>query len=428
MRENVRLVTRMQARDMSQTELAEQINDAVEQLTGRRGDASDRTVRRYVSGETRWPQSRQRVALEAVFGCTAEELGFTPRAKRAQGGAIVASDAQHPQEEPVHRRTFIAATTGTALAGMALPTVGTADVRRLRGELDALWLLDDQEGGGPALEGRALTLSEQAMSLQRNGSATQRVRGRLYGLAAAFTATAMWAAVDSRRLDRAQRHMESAITLAGLSGDGQVQHEVWRYATALAAHRGRWHDAVSAAEAAMKTSAHRRDPMYASLSHARLALYLPNAGGRARAIRALDRSAEAFSRADLAMPRPASMGFFTRAELDGLRGITLLRLNRPAEAESRLHRCLTALRPEQHRNRALYTVHVSLAQLRQEDVEQACATAAMVALPSGSTAVGAVRHLLGTFTAQLNSIAPAARATRDWNQHVSSDRSEKNRV
>ncbi|ARZ67961.1 hypothetical protein SMD11_2310 [Streptomyces albireticuli] len=418
MRENVRLVTRMQARDMSQTELAEQINDAVEQLTGRRGDASDRTVRRYVSGETRWPQSRQRVALEAVFGCTAEELGFTPRAKRAQGGAIVASDAQHPQEEPVHRRTFIAATTGTALAGMALPTVGTADVRRLRGELDALWLLDDQEGGGPALEGRALTLSEQAMSLQRNGSATQRVRGRLYGLAAAFTATAMWAAVDSRRLDRAQRHMESAITLAGLSGDGQVQHQTWRYAAMLADQRGRPADALAAAEAAMSTGAHRRDALYASLSHARLALSLPGTGDHRRALRALDRAADAFSRADGFESRPASMGFFTRGELSGLTGITYLRLRQPDQAECYMHRCLTALRPDQHRNRAYYMAHMALAQLEQGDLEQACTTAAAAVPPRGSVGTGRTPHLLQVFTTGLNMRAAGSAVANEWNERA----------
>ncbi|MEV0988729.1 hypothetical protein [Streptomyces sp. NPDC049949] len=32
----------------------------------------------------------------------------------------------------------------------------------------------------------------------------------------------------------AQRYLEQAVTLAGLSGDGQVQHQTWRYAAMLA--------------------------------------------------------------------------------------------------------------------------------------------------------------------------------------------------
>ncbi|MEU5185957.1 Tat pathway signal protein [Streptomyces klenkii] len=420
---NVRLAALMRARGLSQMELAEQINDAVERLTRRRGNASDRTVRRYLSGETSWPQGRQRLAMEAVFGCTAEELGFTPPACRAQGGSTLATHLHSPQEEPVHRRTFIAASTGTVLSatslvGAARPTVGTADVQRLRNALTALWLLDDQEGGGPALEGRAVALSQKAMDLQQNGSAAQRIRGRLYGLAAAFTATAMWAAVDSRQLDRAQRHMESAVTLAGLSGEGQVQHQTWRYAAMLADQRGRPADALAAAEAAMSTSIHRRDPLYAALSHSRLALSLPGAGDPARAQRALGRAFECFDRADPFEHRPASMDFFTRGELHGLAGITYLRLQRPDEAESHMHQCLTALRPDQHRNRAYYKAHMALAQLAQNDFEQACATAAEAIPPRGSGGTGRIPHLLQAFTTGLNARAPGSGTAREWNDRA----------
>ncbi|MGO4758455.1 Tat pathway signal protein, partial [Streptomyces sp. 2MCAF27] len=127
----------------------------------------------------------------------------------------------------MNRRRFFAGTTGAALAASPLTartTVGTTDVQRLRQRLAGLWQVDDQEGGGPELEKRAIALSDYTDELQQNGSATSRIRSRLYALGATFTATAMWAAVDSRQLDRAQRHMEKAITLAGLSGDGQVQH------------------------------------------------------------------------------------------------------------------------------------------------------------------------------------------------------------
>ncbi|MEV6780726.1 Tat pathway signal protein [Streptomyces syringium] len=410
---------------MSHAELAEQINDAVEGLTGRRGNASDRTIRRYLSGETRWPQARQRVALEVVFETSATELGFTPPVGTAQGGAALVPRMQYPNEESVRRRAFITATTGTvlsttALTGAARLAVGTADVQRLRGELAALWLMDDREGGGPTLENHALALSRKVMSFQQNGSATQRVRGRLYGLAAASTATAMWAAVVTRHLARAQQYMESAVVLAGLSGDGQVQHEVWRYVTALARQRGHWSDAVSAAEATMGTSVHRSDPLYASLGHARLALCAADRRDHARVRRALGRAASAFERADLSWPRPASMAFCTRAELDGVTGIALLGLGDLAPAECHLHRCLAGLRPEQHRNRALYNGYLALAQLRQGDLSQACATAAKVNCPSGVIGTGAVPHLLRRFTIALNVKAPGAQVTRDWNERARS--------
>lgn len=283
-----------------------------------------------------------------------------------------------------------------------------------------MWLLDDQSGGGPGLERRAVALSAHAMDLQQNGSATTRVRGRLYALAATFSATAMWAATDSRRLDVAQQHMEKAITLAGLSGDGQVQHQIWRYASTLAGQRGRWADAVAASEAAMVTSVHRRDPRYASLSHARLALSLPglSPGEHTRARRALDRADEAFDRADPEASRPVSMDFYTRGELDGLTGITHLRLGDPEKAEFHLHRCLSALRPDQRRNRAYYTLHVAFAQLGQRDIDRACTTAAAVIPPPGSTPTGRIPHLLKSFTRHLNHRAPDARITREWNDRA----------
>jgi hypothetical protein len=391
----------------TQVELAEAVNAELRQA-GHEGSVSERTVRYWLTGKTACPYWKQRAALEAVFGCTIEQLGFTPSDQRKRPAL--------PQEDPLRRRTFLTASTGTALAaGYTRRTIGTPDVHRLREHLAELWLLDDQEGGGPELEKRALRLCSYTEELQQNGNATSRIRSRLYALAATFTATAMWAAVDSRCLDRAQRHMEKAITLAGLSGDGQVQHQIWRVASALASQRGRWADAVAASEAAMATSVHRRDPLYASLSHVRLAVSLPGTGDFARTLRALDRAETAFDRADLGLWRPASMGFYNRSELEGLTGIAYLRIGQPGKAEFHLHRCLAALRPDQHRNRALYSAHVAFAQLEQLEAEQACTTAARVIPPRGSTESGRIPHLLTTFTERLNRLAADAPVTREWN-------------
>jgi tetratricopeptide (TPR) repeat protein len=313
---------------------------------------------------------------------------------------------------------LITAATGTALTaalpGATRPTVGTADVQRLRAELSGLVLTDDREGGGPALETRAVTLGAQTIDLQQRGTASSRVRGHLYALAAEFTATAMFAAIDARRHSAAQRYMDSAMTLAGLSGDGHVQHQTWRYAAMLARQCGRHADAAAAAEAALSTSAHRADPLYASLGHAHLALSMEAAGERARAMRALGRAADAFDRADPAAPRPASMSFYTRGELDGLTGITHLRLHQAEQAEYHLHRCLAALRPDQHRNRALYTAYLALAQLEQDELERACATASAVAVPAGSSRTSRTWHKLQIFTARLTNKAPGSQITRAW--------------
>ncbi|WP_164253538.1 Tat pathway signal protein [Streptomyces sp. S4.7] len=410
---NEALIAWMREHEMSSNTLAEAVNQAIGELTGKAGGLEGSQVRSWKSGRVKWPKSASRTALEMITGLSATDLGFVPRGKSPVLEV-------RTSEDPVHRRAFIAATTGTALstASSTRLTVGRADMQRLRARLDDLWLFDDQNGGSPELEERSVTLSAYATDLQRTGTATSRIRSRLYALAATFTATAMWAATDSRRLDRAQQHMEKAITLAGLSHDGQVQHQIWRYASTLAGQRGHWADAAAAAEAAMATSAHRIDPLYASLSHARLALALPGLNEHTRARRAITDANEAFARADPDAARPVSMDFYTRGELDGLIGVTHLRLGDSAQAEFHFHRCLAALRPDQHRNRAYYLLHVAFAQLGQKDLDQACSTAAKVIPPPGYTSTGRIPHLLSTFTQHLNKAAPGASATRAWNDRT----------
>lgn len=127
-------------------ELADRVNAALEQLTGRRGRVSDRTVFRWLSGETPWPQARQRQALQMVTGQPATGLGFVPRT--AAG------------EEEVRRRHFVTATGDAALPRNA--AVGMSDFRRLRARIDALAHHDDAHGGSRGLEKTALRRADQA--------------------------------------------------------------------------------------------------------------------------------------------------------------------------------------------------------------------------------------------------------------------------
>ncbi|MFE5596230.1 hypothetical protein [Streptomyces sp. NPDC056549] len=289
--ENQELTAWLDSQEMNPLKLAEELNDALKLMTGRPGKLTERTVFRWLSGENRWFQTKCRFVLEQVTGRSITEIGFTRPQPRT---ACLAR-----QEAHVFQRRFVTATTGTVLALVtdpvaARPTVGTSDVLNLRAELSELWLLDDTVGGSIELEQRAVALVEKTRSLQQNGSATQKTRSRLYALAAAFTATAMWAAVDSRRFADAQTHLNEAIHLAGLSGDGQVQHQIWRYAEMLADQRdqrGQYADSVAAAEAATNTRAHRTGPLYASLRHPRHALSAASAGERRRAQRAVGRAA-----------------------------------------------------------------------------------------------------------------------------------------
>ncbi|MFE3947668.1 hypothetical protein ACFXPV_38295 [Streptomyces sp. NPDC059118] len=152
--------------DLPQAELAEAVNDYLRSL-GRKDTVSDRTVHHWLTGKTRWPHPRQREALEAVFGCTAEELGFTLPAGRRSPTRT---------EDPAHRRNFLTPATGTTAAVVPLIAaarpyaVGTTDVIRLRSGLDAPTALDASRGGDEALERSAPAGATEALCLRKQAA------------------------------------------------------------------------------------------------------------------------------------------------------------------------------------------------------------------------------------------------------------------
>lgn len=265
----------MRAAGMSAADLAKALNEALLALTGRMGDLTDRTIRRMLSGQTRWPQSRQLKALEAVFGSTGEALGFI-KPTRAKPKPL--------QEDPMQRRTFAATAVAVAIPTpiTASPRIGRSDLERMQAALDALSVQEQRSGGSAAVETEALTQAQMAVDLVNHGQATTSIRRAVYSLAANATMAAAWAALDARAMDRAQRHLERALMLAGYSGDSVVTLRAWNYMALLSSQRQKPGDAQAAAERVRGNAMTRRDPLYASLGHARYALALSHPARRPR--------------------------------------------------------------------------------------------------------------------------------------------------
>ncbi|MEU6179645.1 helix-turn-helix transcriptional regulator [Streptomyces coeruleorubidus] len=407
---NASLISAMQEAGFKQAELAEAVNEYL-RLHGHEGTVSDRTVRNWLTGKTRWPHPRQREALEAVFGCTAEELGFSPPAARR---------STTEPEPPVRRRNFLTATAGTAVAVVgpvqdSRPTsVGTSDVIRLRSGLDALMALDAARGGHEGLERAALAGADEALDKVKL-AASQRIRQRLFSVAANFTATAAWAAIDGRQLDRAQARLDRALYLAGMAKDPVAELRVWNSYAMLARQRDQYTEAVDAGYAAQATTIARRDPFYGSLAHARTALAHANVGDRQAAIRSLGYAQEALGKASQDEPRPSWVSFYGVAELTAIRAIVRDRIGDAPESEAASHQALAAIPKHFRRNRALATTRLALAQVHQREVEQACTTAASVfELMSGNPLPGRMRSLLGDFYRDLITLAPDAAVAQEW--------------
>jgi len=401
----------MSEADFTQDELADSLNARL-RLRGYEGTVSDRTVRHWLTGKTRWPHPRQREALEAVFGCPAEELGFARQAGR--------SNPTTEPEQPVRRRDFLLATTGTTAAVVApftsRPTmVGITDVARLRAGMDELVAADATRSGHEGTEQAALARAAQAIDLQER-AASQRIRQRLFGVAADCMSGAALCAVNARHLDRAQQHLDRALFLAGMAHDPVAEVQVWNLYAMLARQRQHYTLAVDAAQAAQRTVIIRRDPFFASLAHARAALGHADIGDRQAALRSLGYAWEALDKAPGSDPRPSWItSFYGSAELYAMTSIVHDRIGEPAQAEAASHRALSGIPERFRRNRALATVRLALAQLHQGEVDQSCATADTVfGLMSGSAIPGRMRSLLGDFYRDLLILAPKAGVAREW--------------
>ncbi|MFE7780605.1 hypothetical protein [Streptomyces nigrescens] len=407
----------MAEHEYSSNGLARELNSALEDLTGRPGTFDGRTVRDWKSGRVTWPNSVTRAALRAVTGLEPADLGFVPRGKPPSAPSLAETPEDH-----VNRRRFGAATAAAVAAPLvaARTTVGRTDVLRARKGLDDLTNIDQARGGHSALERAALAGARATLDLQ-NGSATQRIRQKLFSVAADYTSMAAWSCVDARQLDRAQEHLNEALRLAGMSGDATATMRVWNSTSMLAGHRTEHSEAVAAAQAAQATAIARRDPCFASLGHARAAVAHAACGDRQAARRSLGYAQEALAKAEQ-LPRPAWVAFYGPGELEALAAIVHADLGTPAEAEMASHRALAALPARYRRNRAMTTARLALAQARQGEVEQACDTTGEVfALLAGHPLPGRLRVVLGDFHRHLVTIAPSATVAREWTDQYRSE-------
>lgn len=405
----------MDEHGMSARELSDAVNEAIRELTGHLGSTTERTVFRWLSGENRWPHERQRRALQAVTGRTATALGFVPRGNRKPNPAP-------PLEDPVHRRRFCGTATGSAVA-FAMPLisassrparVGTSDVVRLRDHVENLVALDAKRGGHTALERSALAGASEALGLQRK-STTQRVRQRLFAVASDFTATAAWSLIDAGQLDDAGKHLDRALTLAGMARDTEMIMQVWNLRAMLARQQGEYAEAIAASQAAQATTVARRSPLHTSLAHARAAIGLAHQGDHRAALRSLGRAEDALDKADAHAPRATWIAFYGPAEFYSITAIVRDVVGHPAEAEAASHRALAALPQSYRRNRAHTTTRLALAQLHQGDVEQACATSGEVfTIMAGDPLPGRMRRNLGDFQRELITLAPASHLAHEW--------------
>jgi hypothetical protein len=401
---------------LTQQGLADALNAEL-RAAGQRDTVGDRTVRHWLSGSTHWPQPPQRTGLEAVFDCPVTELGFYPP-RRTPVPTVTTEDDQ------VLRRSFLSAVTATAAGTVVPPSpptastrIGMSDVRRLQRQFAEILADDHRRGGRTSTEYHALALSEEAIELQQVGAATAPVRSALYGTAAAFVSSAMWAAIDSRRFDAAGGYRDRAASLAAMSGDLGIQFRIWSHAGSLYRLMGRPADAIAANDVARALPITKRDPLFASLGHARHAAILGMTGDHQAVERTLGLAQDALDRTDPETQRPLWLtAFYDQAELDSLAVAAFLACGSHDRAEARAHQSLARRRTHLRRSNAITSARLARAQLGQSELDAAVGTA--VALLNGEGGQHPrVARALDRFTITLNSTAPDSTAARAWDDH-----------
>jgi len=403
----------MEAEGFLQAELADAVNGYLARQ-GHPATVSDRTIRNWLAGTTRWPHAAQRAALEAVFGCPVTQLGFTRPRRNAP--------APH-EDDPMHRRALFATATAAAAATVAPAItaprrIGSSDIARLNARFAQIVAADHRQGGALAVETQALAMAGQALALQQQGTASERTRRALYACAAAFTSSAMWAAIDGRRFSNAQTHFDRAATLAAMSGDPSIAFRIWSHAGSMYRHLGRPGDGLAANDVARNLRLTRRDPMFAALGHSRHAAILALTGDTAAVQRSLACAQRAFDRADPQAERPLWINsHFDQAELDSLSTTAYLALADYAQAEAHAHRSLAVLRPHLSRSHAITTARLARAQLGQGDLEPALTNAATL-LEGTAAQHPRIVGMLGDITRTLHTIAPTSQTTLDWEARI----------
>ncbi|WTI83493.1 XRE family transcriptional regulator [Streptomyces sp. NBC_00726] len=404
----------------SSNSLADAVNSAVEELTGRIGGLDGSSIRAWKAGRVTWPKSATRAALETVTGLPAVALGFVPR-----GRPLPTLASSQQEESDMKRRSLVggiaAAAAAAATPGTASPRrIGMSDVNRLNRRFAEIVANDHRHGGQPRIEEQATALANEALNLQNSGSATQRVRNSLYASGAAFRSSAMWAAIDGRRYEAAKAHMREAQALAEMSGDQAIKFRIWSHAGTMYRHMGRPADAIAANDVARNLHLTRRDPLFACLGHARHAATLGVTGDATAVKHALGCARDAFERADPDLPRPAWMsGVRNGAEFETLALSAYLRVGNFEQAESHAHRSLTLLPPQVQRDRAINTARLAQAQLGQGAPDAATATAMSVPADA-ATQHARVALMLRDFGTTLRTSVPGSSAVEAWSEHTAS--------
>jgi tetratricopeptide (TPR) repeat protein len=363
--------------------LAAEVNKVAGAVYGKAFACGDREVRRWVAGQVKWPWTPYLLALSEIFGRPPEAMGFVPRGKSSGLPQPPQRPTASPCEEPVQRRSFLAASAAiTVIKALGIdetPVSGRlamTDVERIEATIGRLDIHFNAVGGGPLLQ---VALAYADLLRRAIGGCTYgaRVEKALHRAVSALYSSAGLAARDCEQHDQAARLYTAALQSALLAGDPRSQARAWCDLAAQARIEGRHKEAVQITGAALDNRAVRRDARVAALLYARLAIGQAHTGDRTGVDRSLIATERAYDRVGADAP-PPWLAVVAEAELSGLMGIAHQALGQYARAEQATVQALELMEPSLRRNRAYYGVQLAELQLAQGRRYDASVTAATI--------------------------------------------------
>ncbi|MGW7519978.1 hypothetical protein ACWGJ2_30810 [Streptomyces sp. NPDC054796] len=364
--------------------------DAVCTASAQRGVpvvCTDRHVRRWVSGEVRWPQERYLVPLQQVLGVPPEAMGFVPRS------AVPTPAAPLPPAPVVagagpRRRTVLAGAVAGVLRLEELPVRGhlaAADMERLNGTLARLSAHFNGMGGG-ATRAAARELLVRLRETAGGCTYGPRAESELYAAMASAAGGAGWAAADCGRRREAGRMRHDALTAALLSGDRLAVMRAWGDLAVQVEREGRPWEAARICRNALADRHVRSYPAMATLLHARLADYAAGSGD----VRAMGRHLAAAERVDDRRQEragePSWLAFLGAGELRGLGALAHRAAGQYGQAEAMAMEAAALTSAAGMARNALY-YGVVTAELQWTQGHREAATATVAGLRAGPGAV-----------------------------------------
>ncbi|MFJ7416922.1 hypothetical protein ACIQWZ_39960 [Streptomyces sp. NPDC098077] len=196
--------------------LADEVNQVSGRIFGRPGAATDRDVRRWISGTVRWPTHLYLLPLAEIFDRPPEAMGFVPRGRTSRL-PTPPSPVRPGQEKPVKRRAFLTVSTAATLTlalrleetpvrgRLTMTDVGrvTATIGRLDAHFTAI--------GGGALLTVATTYIDRLRETADYCIYGPRVEQALHTALSGLHSSAGWAAYDSGDNATSRLHHAAAL-------------------------------------------------------------------------------------------------------------------------------------------------------------------------------------------------------------------------